>query len=91
MADLNTGEPEAFRNVIVMYANITNEGLYHVADYDAGGTGYFACGGRIIPISWLCGGDKEPFRFFTESGEPLALGRGNTYIAICTPESPVGY
>ena len=91
MADLNTGEPEAFRNVIVMYASISNVGLYHVADYDAGGTGYFACGGRIIPISWLCGGDKEPFRFFTESGEPLELGRGNTYIAICTPESPVVY
>ena len=37
----------------------------------------------------MCGGDKEPFRFFTESGEPLELGRGNTYMAICTPESPV--
>ena len=48
-----------------------------------------ACGGKLIPIVWMCGGDKEPFRFFTESGEPLELGRGNTYMAICTPESPV--
>ena len=89
MQDLLTEEVEAFRNVIVMYADITTNGIYHVADFEAGGTGYFACGGKMIPIYWLCGGEKEPFRFFTESGEPLELGRGNTYIAICTPESAV--
>lgn len=89
MTDLKTGEVEAFRNVIVMYADITTTGIYHIADFTAGGTGYFACGGKLIPITWSCAGDKEPFRFFTESGEPLELGRGNTYMAICTPESPV--
>ena len=87
MTDLKTGEVEAFRNVIVMYADITTTGIYHIADFTAGGTGYFACGGKLIPITWSCAGDKEPFRFFTESGEPLELGRGNTYMAICTPET----
>ena len=89
MTDLKTEEVEAFRNVIVMYADITTTGIYHIADFTAGGTGYFACGGKLIPITWSCAGDKEPFRFFMESGEPLELGRGNTYMAICTPESPV--
>lgn len=89
MTDLKTEEVEAFRNVIVVYADITTTGIYHIADFTAGGTGYFACGGKLIPITWSCAGDKEPFRFFTESGEPLELGRGNTYMAICTPESPV--
>ena len=89
MTDLKTEEVEAFRNVIVMYADITTTGIYHIADFSAGGTGYFACGGKLIPITWSCAGDKEPFRFFTESGEPLELGRGNTYMAICTLESPV--
>lgn len=89
MTDLKTEEVEAFRNVIVMYADITTTGIYHIADFTAGGTGYFACGGKLIPITWSCAGDKEPFRFFRESGEPLELGRGNTYMAICTPESPV--
>ena len=70
-------------------ADITTTGIYHIADFNAGGKGYFACGGKLIPIVWMCGGDKEPFRFFTESGEPLELGRGNTYMAICTPQSPV--
>ena len=89
MTDLKTEEVEAFRNVIVMYADITTTGIYHIADFSAGGTGYFACGGKLIPITWSCAGDKEPFRFFTESGEPLELGRGNTYMAICAPESSV--
>lgn len=91
MVDGKTGETEAFRNVIIMQANITTSGIYHVADFVAGGTGYFACGGKIVPITWECDGESEPFRFRTQDGEVLELGRGNTYIAICTPESPVIY
>jgi len=91
MTDQISGETEMFTNVLVMQANITNSGIYHVADFNAGGTGYFACGGKIIPITWTCDGDKEPFRFFTTDGAPLDLGMGNTYLAICTPESPVVY
>lgn len=86
MTDQITGEPETFRNVVVMFASIGQNGIYHTADFTAGGEGYFACGGRIIPITWTCGGDKEPFRFFTAEGEPLAFGVGNTYIAITSPE-----
>lgn len=89
MKDLLTEETEMFRNVIVMNANISTEGIYFVADFSAGGSGYFACGGKIIPITWTCDGDNAPFCFFTADGEPLELGVGNTYIAICTPESPV--
>lgn len=91
MTDLLTGEEEQFRNVIIMQADITTTGIYHIADFEAGGTGYFACGGKLIPITWTCDGEKEPFRFFTESGDPVELGRGNTYICVCTPESPVVY
>lgn len=42
MTDLKTEEVEAFRNVIVMYADITTTGIYHIADFNAGGKGYFA-------------------------------------------------
>lgn len=89
MADGTTGEPEAFQNVIVMYTSIHMNGIYHEADFLAGGTGYFACGGKLVPITWTCDGDDVPFRFLTEDGEQLNLGMGNTYIAICTAESPV--
>lgn len=89
MADGETGEPEAFRNVIVMYTSIHLNGIYHEADFVAGGTGYFACGGKLIPITWTCDSEDSPFRFLTEDGQQLDLGMGNTYIAICSSESPV--
>ncbi len=91
LADGLTGEPEAFQNVIVMFANISLDGIYHVADFVAGGEGYFACGGKIVPIRWECDNENAPFRFLTQDGQVLELGQGNTYIAICTPESPVVY
>lgn len=93
MADQITGETEAFTNVIVMLANISHVSYsgakYQCADFVAGGTGYYANGGKIIPITWTCDSETSPFRFFTGDGEPLDLGMGNTYIAIATPESPV--
>ena len=89
MADGTTGETEAFENVIVMYTEIGMNGIYQEANFVTGGTGYFACGGQIVPITWSCDDENSPFRFMTADGETLELGQGNTYIAICTSESPV--
>ena len=90
MVDQFTEEPETFENVVMMFAQMTTmKHGYHVADFLQGGTGYFACNGKIIPITWTCSGDKEPFRFFTEGGEPLPFGVGNTYIAISSPAGEV--
>lgn len=89
MHDQITDEVEAFRNVVIMHTEISYDGIYHIGNFNAGGTGYYACGGKIIPITWTCDGDNEPFRYFHEDGTPLEFGQGNTYIAICTPESEV--
>lgn len=89
MVDGATGEPEAFNNVIVMLAKITTNSIYHVADFTAGGEGYFACGGKVVPIYWLAESDTSPFQFFTMDGVPLNLNRGNTYIAVAPTGSPV--
>lgn len=91
MKDQITDEVEAFTNVIIMQANITNNGIYHAADFLAGGTGYYANGGKLIPIVWGCEDENAPFHFLTNDGEDLEIGVGNTYIVICTPESPVVY
>lgn len=91
MTDQITGETEAFTNVIIMQANITNNGIYHAADFVAGGTGYYANGGKIIPIIWGCEDEDSAFHFLTADAQPLEIGVGNTYIAIVTPESPVTY
>ena len=91
MEDQITGETEAFTNVIIMSADVTNEGIYHYADFNAGGTGYYANGGKLIPITWSCAGDKEPFCFQTEDGQELEIGVGNTYIAILPADGSVEY
>lgn len=91
MQDQITEEKEAFTNVIVMFAEVTNQGIYHYADFNAGGTGYYANGGKIIPIVWGCNGDKEPFHFLTNDAQDLQIGVGNTYIAIVSADGGVSY
>ena len=89
MQDQITGEVESFENVVVMFANIGMNNIYQVTDFTEGGTGYYACGGKIIPITWSCDGESAPFRFFTEAGEQIPFGQGSTYIAITQYESNV--
>lgn len=91
MVDGSTGEPEAFTNVIVMLADISMDGIYYTANFTAGGAGYYANGGKIVPITWTTDADDAPFRFFTADGQPLSLGVGNTYIAVAPEGSPVAY
>ena len=91
MVDGATNAPEAFENVVVMMTNISLNGMYHEADFVAGGEGYFACGGKLIPIKWHCDSEESPFCFTTVDGEPLDFGVGNTYIAIAPVGSPVVY
>ena len=91
MVDGSTGEPECFTNVIVMLADISMDGIYYTANFTAGGTGYYANGGKIVPITWTTDADDAPFRFFTADGQPLSLGVGNTYIAVAPEGSTVAY
>ena len=91
MVDGSTGDPECFTNVIVMLADISMDGIYYTANFTAGGTGYYANGGKIVPITWTTDADDAPFRFFTADGQPLSLGVGNTYIAVAPEGSPVSY
>ena len=46
------------------------------------GKGWFACGGKIVPITWEKGGADQQLRYFTQDGQPLTLGRGNSYVCF---------
>ena len=91
MVDGATGDPECFTNVIVMLADISMDGIYYTANFTNGGTGYYANGGKLIPITWTCESEDSPFRFWTADGQPLELGVGNTYVAVAPTDSPVSY
>ena len=92
MADGITGEPEAFENVVILFTpTYMIEKGYYRAGFGESGEGYYACGGKIIPVTWTCAGETEPFVFTTTDGQPLDFGVGNTYIAVAHPDSPVVY
>ena len=87
----DTEDPECFTNVIIMLADITRGDVYYTANFTNGGTGYYANGGKIIPITWGCDGEESPFWFKTVDGQDLELGVGNTYMAIAPQASEVFY
>ena len=82
MIDENTGAKEGFTNVIVIHAYSFTNGVYHIADIYGSGTGYYACGGKMIPIKWTHAEEADPFVFTLEDGSRLCQEVGNTYIAI---------
>lgn len=91
MADGDTGEQEAYTNILILRADMSMVIDYQTVDFVAGGEGYFACGGKIIPILWGCDGEDQPFWFTTLDGEPLQMGVGNSYIAITDSTEDLRY
>ena len=93
MKDDATGEKECFENVIVIVTVVENKvasgNTYHVADIEGSGSGYFACGGKIISINWKRSGPNAPFSFTLADGTPLELGVGSSYIAIAPTTSQI--
>ncbi len=81
--DGNDGGQVAVSNLIVLQTT-------YVVQDDAGrvkvglqsGKGWFACCGQMIPITWEKGGPNDQFRYFTETGSPLTLGRGRSYVCV---------
>lgn len=81
MTDQITGEVESFNNVLILEAAVYENYIYTAVNFHLGGTGWYACGGKLIPIVWECTGD-EPIRCLTEDGQPLNINVGNTYLSI---------
>lgn len=90
-ADANTGEKVPFENVIILYAKTTTDGYRMFADLEDTGSGYYACGGKLVPIIWSRKNATAPFVYTLEDGTPLTLGVGKSYVAILPGKSPVEY
>jgi len=90
MADDVTGDKEVFENVLILLGGDKLDAMgYHIYDFLGGGEGYFACGGKLIPIRWECAGEHEPLTFYTADGEPLFIGEGSTYMGLADLKSRV--
>lgn len=87
--DDSTDTQVTVTNVIVIPTTQTTieEGLQR---FDlTGGTGYYACGGKYIPIQWEKGDTYDCLRFSNTDGTPLDLGVGRSYICICDTSRPI--
>ena len=89
--DGNTGEQVGVTNVLVLETRIRvisgdTEGRLSV-QMTGEGQGTFLCGGKAIPIHWSKADRNSPFVYTTESGAPLVLGQGKSYICIMDPNT----
>ena len=82
MTDQITGEVEDFNNVLVLKGDNFVNYIYTECNFHVGGTGYYACGGKLIPITWESENGTSPLNLKTLDGEPLVMNEGNTYMAI---------
>lgn len=81
MKDQITGEVEDFDNVLIIQTQYYENYIYTATNFRVGGTGYYATGGKLIPIVWKCTGE-DPIECLTEDGEPLNVNVGNTYLSL---------
>lgn len=92
--DQNNGEDVQFKNVFVLYTKCwqIEAGVPNVAyELEGSGEGYFACGGKIIPILWHRENLDEPMTYTLTDGTPLTQGVGKSYVAVLPLNSPMSY
>lgn len=90
--DGNTDEVVPFKNVFVLHSDTTysSEGLTFM-ELTGTGEGYFASGGKIVPIIWSRAGYADAFSYTLTDGTPLTLGVGHSYVAIIPYRGIVEY
>lgn len=92
--DGDSGEQVGVTNVVVIKTACSNTGdsLGHITvDLSSGGTGYFACGGRVIDIRWSKGYPDGQLRYTDLDGSPVTFGVGHTYVNIVPLKSDVTF
>ncbi|MDR2357649.1 MAG: DUF3048 domain-containing protein [Oscillospiraceae bacterium] len=85
-ADGNDGVQLSVTNVIVIETSVSlipgdSEGRMDVR-LTGSGSGYFACGGKLVEINWQKDDVQSPFSLTQKDGTPLTLGRGQSYFCI---------
>lgn len=85
LVDGNDGAQVAATNVLTIRTNckvIDDVGRMRIDLSGNEGDGWFACGGKIIPITWAKKDLNSPITYAKADGTPLTLGQGNSYVNI---------
>ncbi|MEA4966437.1 MAG: DUF3048 domain-containing protein [Oscillospiraceae bacterium] len=82
LTDYKTGDVTAVKNVFEMGTSVSlYEDGAHMNISLAGGDGYYASEGKVIPIKWTT--DENHLPVFTNTdGTPLTVNAGTSYICI---------
>jgi hypothetical protein len=84
--DGNTGDQVAVTNVIVIRTTCAlidgDDAGRLTVDLSSGGDGWYACGGKIIPITWSKASRNDPLVYQTADGKMLVMGQGKSYVNI---------
>ena len=84
--DGNDGSQVAVTNVLILKTDchvIPGDDAGRLAvDLTSGGEGWYACGGRMAPITWSKADRNSPFVYTDAAGETLQLQKGNSYVSI---------
>lgn len=81
--DADTGAQLSFSNVLVLYcsAGVKDDG--YTRDYDlTQGTGLYLTGGGWQTVRWQKGEPTAPLYLYDESGNPVLVNPGRTYVGI---------
>ncbi|MPM71202.1 hypothetical protein SDC9_118165 [bioreactor metagenome] len=91
--DGNTGGQVGVTNVVILKTAcklISGDTYGHLTvDLTTGGEGYFACGGKIIPIKWSKTDRDSQFVYKTLDGKAVTFGKGPTYVNIIPLEKEI--
>lgn len=93
--DAGNDQTLAFRNILALYApqQKISDGRDTRSFYDllGEGTGYYACDGKIVKITWHREDLYGPFSYTLEDGTPITLGVGKTYVGIASERCDIEY
>lgn len=93
--DETTGKQVSVKNVLIIMTQVSqiegdSKGRISVAMSGAG-IGYFACGGKYIPINWSRETEDSMYTFTKIDGEELVLGIGTSYVNIVPTTCSVSF
>lgn len=93
--DETSGKQVSVKNVLIIMTQVSaiegdSKGRISVA-MSGSGIGYFACGGKYIPINWSRDTQDSLYSFTTMDGEPLVLGIGSSYVNIVPTTCSVSF
>lgn len=92
--DGNIGDQVGVTNVVILKTACRNTGdsLGHITvDLSSGGTGYFACGGKVVDLTWSKDYPDGQLHYNTLDGTPIVFGTGRTYVCIVPLDSKIEF